>query len=475
MNDSKETGTGSNIARQAQPMADVSAALHEPPLRRALALAAWLIALAAACDESRPPVPVRDSGPRADTGAREDAGVPEDAGPIDAAPVDARFQGDGEMPIDGGGPPPPCAIDPDVGAVVVGRDSDVRRRPRIVTAASPTELVAVLSDDGDGTRRVRLIRQPLMSRDPVSREDLPGIPDGAGAPSVVRAGDGWLVAYEAPGGGIAVQRYSSAWSATGAASVIASAGNDPALAVIGSGAFVAWREGTRLMGRALAASGAPTGAASELGTLPAADAHFAIQPYGRAGEALVAVGSAEGMPARAMARRIGATGTPAPGWIMLGATTEAEGAIAIGSATTRAPAGTEPLNGAAAFDVRVAGFAEVRFVLVGPDGMPAFGEFTVSDRGQPAWGAGVASFRDGYVVAYRARPEDLGFSRVWLGFLERDSCRLGRVDSRLVADVSASERGGPVSVTSQGETVFAAWAEQLADLVEYRVATAHCR
>jgi hypothetical protein len=370
--------------------------------------------------------------------------------------------------------PPPCSISMDVGAMVVGRDSDVMRAPRILTAASPSELVAVLSDDGDGERRVQLIRQPLGGGEPVSRQALEGIPEGAGAPAIARVGDGWLVAYETPGGGIAVQRYSSAWAASGAGNAIADRGSRPVISAVGTGAYVAWQEGMRLVGRALSATGAPTGAAVELGTLPTADAGYTLQAYGLAGEALVAIGGAETRPVRAVARRVSGTGVPAPGTMPLGATEEASGSMAIGAATPSPPSGLEPLQGAATFDVSVDGFGQVRFVVLGADGMPAFGEFTVSEPGEPAWGAGVAPFRTGYVVAYRARPADRGFSRVWLAFLERESCRLGRVDSRLVADVSASERGGAVSISSQGDTLFAGWAEVLEDVIEYRVVTAHC-
>lgn len=428
-----------------------------PRLRRSPYL---LLLLAAAGCESPPsmPPPPRDSGPR--------------DSPIADAPLPDAPREDGAAPADAAIDRASCTLDSAADLMAVGRDSDRGRPPILSASASATELVAVFADDLDGALRIQAARATIADHT-IIRQAL-AAPDGASSPSILAIGGDWLLAYVSASGEVFVQRLDGALAANGAPRSIASRGSLPRLGLVGSGAYVAWRDGARAMGRALGADGAPAGAAVELFALPAADARIDVAGFGAEGRAIVARAGAAASPARVIGRTIEASGEAAAGTSDLGSTTESAGAIALGGAAPRTTAGYPPLDGAAVWDVDVGGFEAVRFLLLDASGAGPFGEFTVSEGGEPAWGGALVPLGTGYLAAYREQPSDGTPQRVRVAIMDRDACRLGRVDRRQTITVTESATGSGITLAVSGDAVLLAWAETLSDVVEYRVASARC-
>lgn len=415
------------------------------------------------CAEPLPPVMPRDSGPRDSqvADAPGDDATADDAGLPDGDTADAAIIG-----------PLSCTFDTAIDLMAVGRDSD-RARPQILSAAaSATAMVAVFVDDLDGEVALQAARATIADH-AITRVRLPA-PVGSGAPSIVASGDGWLLGYVTSTGEVLVQRLDADLAASGSARSIATGGASPHVARVGTGAYVAWIAGTRAMGRALAADGAPSGAAVELFALPAPGAEIEVAGFGTASRAIVIAGGSSASPDRVIGRVIEATGEAAPGTIELGSTDESAGPLALAGAAPATTGGYPRLDGAAVWDVDVGGFDAVRFLLLDATGDGPFGEFTVSESGEPAWGGAVVPLGTGYLTAYRERPSDGTFSRVRLAIMDRDDCALGRVDARTTLTVSSSMTGSGLEMAAEGGAVLIAWAETLSDVVEYRVASVRC-
>jgi len=439
----------------------------------------WVFALVSlgCSDPVLPTVPAGDSGML--DGGPVDGAMSDDAqasdagdGTTDAGPMGDAGTVDGGLSDAGSEAPAACAFDPGTDLMAIGLDSDAAQAPSIQSASSATDLAVVFTDDDDGTRRVRIARTSAASTE-VVRGTLEGIPEGAVEPAIASVGAGWLVAYRV-GAAISVQAFDAAFAPVGAANRLADVGAVPRVTAAAGGAYASYRSGTRWFGRALSTLGVPTAAAAELlpsRAAPEGAAH-ALGTFGQEGDVMAAISGTPTSPAVISARLVGATAGLSPTLIDFSASAEASGSLALAGPTPEAPPTTFPLLGAAVWENVDTGFRRVQFGLIGPAVTPEFAEFTASEPGIAAWGAGIAPLRTGYLLAYREeRPEG---GRIRLASLGRESCRFGGVDGRQTLTATRPRQTGPVTLSTAGTVLLAGWAEVAPTAIEYRVLRARC-
>jgi len=414
-------------------------------------------ALLVACgdDDSPPPPPPRD--------AMVDAPVIDDAG-LDDAGLDAT-RPDGATDDSGIVAPGRCTVDPGEGLMVVGTDTDTGFA-HVASDSSATASAIVFSDDLGGARGLRLV---TIDDDGVQRSALDGVSPGSRSADVASIGDEWWV-VAVDGGALSLHRFDTELARVGTATELATSATDARITRAADGALVAWREGSTVRARRVSAAGAP-GATFDLGTASGA---FDLNAHGTDGAVLLN-GGTDASPARVAGRRVPSEGSATT--LTVGGSEESVGSVGVAGPTTIAPSGTLPFYGAVAFDVRIGdAFRSVRLAVLDVDGVPAYGEYRVSAAGEYAWASSATAWGGGYVVAYRARAEDGGFSRVRVAVLDRESCEVGRVDEQITVGVAATEVGSPTTVTATegGERFVVAWGETLEDVVEYRIAIGRC-
>lgn len=414
---------------------------------------AWALLGVLACgdDDSPPPPPPRD--------AMVDAPVIDDGGPPDATIPDGAMVDSGTVV------PGRCTVDPGDDLMVVGTDTDTAFA-HVASDSSATTSAIVFSDDLGGSRGLRLV---TVSDDGVQRGELEGVPAGARGADVAAIGDEWWV-VAVDGGALALHRFDSALDRVGSAAALATGASDARIARTADGAIVAWREGSTIRARKVSMGGVASGT-FELG---AASGSFDLNTHGTEGAVLLGAGT-DASPTRVAGRLVPTEGSATS--LTVGGSEEAVGSVGVAGPTIVAPTGTLPFYGAVAFDVRIGdAFRSVRLAVLDVDGVPAYGEYRVSAPGEYAWASSATAWGGGYIVAYRARAEDGGFSRVRVAVLDRDSCEVGRVDEQLTVGVAASEAGSPTTVTASGlgERFVVAWGETLDDVVEYRIAIGRC-
>lgn len=434
-----------------------------------------LLLISPGCDEERAPFVGVDGG------SQFDAALP-DGWP----PLDASEELDSRMPIDSGAALPDSGQRPirDGGAVgcleprilSLGFDPSVATEPRLAVGLDQDAMQVVFSDSSSGTRRLTRVR---VGADGQSAGGVPieGLPEGAVSPSMSAVSDGWVLGYSTSGQEIASARLDSNFALVGAPAEIAAEGAQPRVAALPDGAWMVWNQRGSVWGRTADLSGAPNAASIELLRGLSDATPTALSSFGDDASLLVASGSASGSLGRAAGRRLGSA-APLSERFDIGASDFASGTIALARRTASAPPGAEPLQGASVFEVLVAQTHVIRFVLLDlENGLPirASNEATISERDEDAWGAAVAPFETGYVVAYRSRPLAGGPSRIRLAFLSRDSCRLGVVDARFTAAGTESIEGSPTSILVSDSLIYIAWAERLSDATEYRAVATRCR
>ncbi|MCB9614609.1 MAG: hypothetical protein H6721_02915 [Sandaracinus sp.] len=396
-------------------------------------------------DDDSPPPPPSDAGPR---DAASDGGVPRDGGDDDDAAV---------VPVR-------CTVDPS-GLVEVGRDGS--GGAAAVASASNLETSALIfTDDLDGTVAVRLVT--IANDGTVTRHTPEGIPAGATEPDVAAVGGAWWIVARESDGAVRLFRYDAEVAAVGTPVALASGASSPRIAAAGEGAFVAWREGASVRGRLVSATGT-AGAVVELGT---ATGEFDLALHGEDAAVLLRAGTDES-PTRVQGSRVG-DGTPTS--LLVGGSEESVGSVGLAGPTREAPDGVFPFYGAVAFDVRIGdSFRSIRLAVLDEAGTPAYGEWRVSGPGEYAWAASATDWGGGYLVAYRARVEDGGFSLIRVSLLDREACEVGRVDEQLTVASTTTEAGSETTVTSTGRGHFVVgWGETRSDLTEYRIAVGRC-
>ncbi|MCB9620383.1 MAG: hypothetical protein H6724_13175 [Sandaracinus sp.] len=336
-----------------------------------------------------------------------------------------------------------------------------------MASASTLEASALIfSDDLDGTMAVRLVT--VANDDTVTRHTPEGIPAGATEPDVAAVGGAWWIVARETDGAVRLFRYDADVMAAGAPVALATGATSPRISAAGDGAFVAWREGANVRGRMISSTGT-AGAVVELGT---ATGEFDLALHGEDAAVLLRAGTDES-PTRVQGSRVG-DGTPTS--LLVGGSEESVGSVGLAGPTREAPDGVFPFYGAVAFDVRIGdAFRSIRLAVLDAAGTPAYGEWRVSGPGEYAWAASATDWGGGYLVAYRARAEDGGFSLIRVSLLDREACEVGRVDEQLTVASTTTEAGSETTVTSTGRGHFVVgWGETRSDLTEYRIAVGRC-
>jgi len=321
-----------------------------------------------------------------------------------------------------------------------------------------------------GTRRLEYFRYDLAGATPGGRDPLPiGGTDGGSLPSVAAGEDGYWIAFVV-GGEIRVGRFNADMVAMGAPMMV---GADPvtvppSIARTASGGQVVWATGNTVRGRALDASGAPTGMVTTLFTGTAPIQQATVQQLAASAE--LGVAWADGTDRPRVARLSGGTLGTAE---FVAGDTGIFTSIDLGGASAGTMAGL-PLAGAAVYDLNDMGFRDVIFRVIADGAVPMFPSATVSMGGDQAWSASVEPYLSGFAMAYRASVPGLESTLLRVGYLDREGCRLGSVTDRFVIGVIDSETGAVPQLGAQGDTLLIVWSDGHDGFYDYWASTLTC-
>lgn len=415
----------------------------------------------AGCDETPPPTPPSDAGPRDAQTVVPDGG--------DAGVTPLPDGGDaGELDGGGGFDPGTCRVEsPTDDVLVLGTDAPPRARD-VGIAAGPTGhaivwssgegalgdvFFAALPPSGAAGAATPVTEHFAVTRDPV----------------IAANGTGWMLAWYGNADGD-FDVYAEPWSAAGASAGPAQrltmrVGRDdaPALLPTTTGALAAWVEERTITSRVAVTRLLGTDAMPSTAQRDSSPASAAVSrpllAHRSGGFALAWVDSVSPTPS-ALLQPLGTDGAPMGAPITLSTEGNADGTIDLAM---------DEGGGAVTFGVSVGGVRpEVRARLVDGSGNPSGPERVITDAPASGRDASIAPLAGGYAIAYRAL--EGATPQLRIAFVAADLVPVVTLD---VAPVSAT--GGRVTVRVSGEgRIAVAWADVDDTTTTIRAARIRC-